>query len=312
MIGLWVLVALIALLVLTLWRAQAREARALRDHPPTGQFVMVDGLRVHVQVAGSGPDLALIHGASGNLRDFTLALMDRLTPHYRVLAFDRPGLGHSDPLPGGEASVAAQVAVMKAAADQLGATRPMLVGQSFGGTVAMAWALDHPAAGLVMISAPSLPWPGTLDGWYRLTESAGARSVVVPLAAAWVPDFYVAQSIDAVFAPQDPPPGYLAHLGLDLILRQGALAANVTQINSLRPQVVKMEPRLPTLTLPIELVHGDTDAIVPLHIHSLPLSQRLPNAHLTVLPGIGHMPHHAAPEAVLAAIDRVAARAGLR
>jgi len=311
-LALAILILLAGLCALTLWRAHAREARALRDHPPTGQFVTVNGLRVHVQVTGSGPDLILIHGASGNLRDFTFALMDRLTPRYRVLAFDRPGLGHSDPLPGGEASVAAQVAVMKAAADQLGARRPLLVGQSFGGTVAMAWALDHPAAGLVMISAPSLPWPGGLDITYRLTETALGRALIVPLAAAWVPQGYVARAIDGVFAPQEAPRGYLAHLGLDLTLRARALAANVQQINTLRPQVVRMEPRLPALTLPIELVHGDADTIVPLTIHSLPLSQRLPNAHLTVLPGVGHMPHHTHPDIVLAAIDRAATRAGLR
>lgn len=307
-----VLFLLAGFAALTLWRAHAREVRALRDHPPTGQFATVKGRRVHVQVAGRGPDLVLIHGASGNLRDFTFDLMDRLTPHYRVLAFDRPGLGHSDPLPDGEASVAAQVAVLKAAADQLGATRPLLVGQSFGGTVAMAWALDHPAAGLVMISAPSLPWPGGLDITYRLTETAIGRALILPLAAAWVPEGYVARSIDAVFAPQAAPKGYLAHLGLDLTLRQSALAANVQQINTLRPQVVAMGPRLTGLTLPIELVHGDADTIVPLTIHSLPLSQRLPNARLTVLPGVGHMPHHTHRDVILAAIDRAAARAGLR
>ncbi|OYU19363.1 MAG: alpha/beta hydrolase [Rhodobacteraceae bacterium PARR1] len=312
LLGLAVLILFAAFVALTLWRAQARDGRALRDTPPTGEFVTVNGLRVHVQVAGSGPDLVLIHGASGNLRDFTFGLMDRLTPHYRVLAFDRPGLGYSDPLPGGEASLAAQVAVLKAAADQLGATNPLLVGQSYGGSVALAWALDHPAAARVMVSAPSLPWPGGLDITYKLTETALGRAVFVPLASAWLPDRYIARSIDAVFAPQPAPAGYLAYLGLDLTLRQGALSANVQQINSLRPQIVAMEPRLPSLTLPIELVHGDADTIVPLTIHSLPLSQRLPNAHLTVLPGVGHMPHHTNPDAVLDAIDRAAARAGLR
>jgi pimeloyl-ACP methyl ester carboxylesterase len=312
LLGLVVLILLGGLVALTLWRAQAREARALRDTPPTGQFVLVDGLRVHVQVAGTGPDLVLIHGASGNLRDFTFGLMDRLTPHYRVLAFDRPGLGYSDPLPGNETSLAAQAAVLHAAADQLEATKPLLVGQSYGGSVAMAWALDYPAAALVTISAPSLPWPGGLDLWYRLTETAFGRAVIVPLAAAWVPESYVAGTIDAVFLPQEAPPDYLAHLGLDLTLKQSALSTNVMQVNALRSHIVAMEPRLTSLTLPIEMVHGDADTIVPLSIHSRPLSERLPNAHLVVLPGVGHMPHHTNPDAVLDAIDRAATRAGLR
>ncbi len=296
----------------TVYRAKAREARSLRDHPPEGQFVQVGDARVHVLVKGEGPDLILIHGASGSSRDFSFDLIDRLSPRYRVIAFDRPGLGHSDPLPEGEASLAAQVTVLKAAADQLGATKPLLVGQSYGGTVALSWALDHPAAALVTISSPSLPWPGTLDPWYRLNERPYARAILTELAAAWVPEAYVNAAVTAVFAPQPVPEGYLAHLGNDLTLRQTALSANVQQINTLRPQVVAFEHRLSTLTLPFEMVHGDADTIVPLSIHSGPLSQRLPNARLTVLPGVGHMPHHTNPEAVVAAIDRAAARAGLR
>ena len=296
----------------TAWRVQARAARALAAHPPEGRLLTVGGQTVHAVVQGNGPDLVLIHGASGSSRDFTFALVDRLAADFRVIAFDRPGLGHSSPLPGGDASLTGQVTVLKAAADQLGATRPLLVGQSYGGTVAMAWALDHPAAALVTLAAPALPWPGTLDPWYRLTSTAPGRALLVPLAAAWVPDAYVRAQIDAVFAPADPPPGYLDHLGTDLVLRRSQLAANVAQINALRPQVVAMEPRWPSLTLPFELVHGSADTIVPLSIHSGPLAPRLPSAHLTVIDGAGHMPHHTHPDITLAAIHRAATRAGLR
>ncbi len=87
---------------------------------------------------------------------------------------------------------------------------------------------------------------------------------------------------------------------------------NARQVNTLRPQVVAMAARYDALTLPIEIVHGDADTTVPLDIHSGPLARRLANARLTVLPGVGHMPHHADPDAVVAAIDRAAERAGLR
>ena len=91
-----------------------------------------------------------------------------------------------------------------------------------------------------------------------------------------------------------------------------SLAANAAQINALREQRIEIEPLYAGLTLPIELIHGDADTIVPLKIHSGPLSRLLPDAVLTILPGLGHMPHHAALPEVLAAINRAATRAGLR
>ena len=59
-----------------------------------------------------------------------------------------------------------------------------------------------------------------------------------------------------------------------------------------------------------EIVTGDSDAIVAPAIHAYALARDIPGARLTVLPGIGHMPHWSAPEAVVAAIERVVIRCG--
>jgi pimeloyl-ACP methyl ester carboxylesterase len=301
------LVVLLGILAgLTVWRANAREAAAIAAFPPDGQFVTVDGHRVHYVMKGSGPDLVLIHGASGSLRDFSFGLIDRLAQDYRVIAVDRPGLGHSDPLP--EISLVAQARVIKAAVAKLGVTKPIVLGQSYGGAVALAWALDGGPRALVLVSSPSLPWPGKLDIWYRLTSNPLGRALIVPLASAFVPQSYVIAATDAVFTPDPVPPGYDAWIGTELTIRRATLATNVAQVNALRAELVTMEPRYPTLTLAIELVHGDADTIVPIDIHSRPLSQLLPNATLTVLPGTGHMPQHAQPDAVIAAIARAALR----
>ena len=300
------LVLLAALAALTVWRASAREAAAIAAFPPEGKFITVDGRRIHYVMKGSGPDLVLIHGASGSLRDFSFALIDRLAQDYRVIAVDPPGLGHSDPLP--DVRLAAQARAIKAAMAGLGVENPIVLGQSYGGSVALAWALDGGPRALVLVASPSLPWPGKLDIWYRLTSNPVGRALIIPLASAFVPQSYVKAATDAVFAPDPVPPGYDAWIGTDLTIRRATLAANVAQVNALRAELVTMEPRYPTLALPVELVHGDADTVVPLTIHSLPLSKILPNAALTVLPGTGHMPQHARPDAVIAAIARAALR----
>ncbi len=295
-------IALATLAGVTHWRASARETAAEAAYPASGDFVTVDGRRLHYEMRGEGPDLVLIHGASGSLRDMTFSLRDRLTDRYRVIVVDRPGLGHSDVLD--ETSLLAQARFIKAGVAQLGVTRPVVLGQSYGGSVALAWALDGGPKALVLVSSPSMPWPGKLDIWYRLTSNPLGRALVVPLASAFVPDSYVRSAIDAVFAPDPVPKGYDAFLGTPLTLRRETLSANVSQVNALRAELVTMEPRYPTLSLPVELVHGSADTIVPLRIHSSPLSQLLPNATLTVIPRAGHMPHHSHADTVIEAIDR--------
>jgi pimeloyl-ACP methyl ester carboxylesterase len=301
-----VLIAALGLAGVTHWRASAREAAAEAAYPPTGQFVTVDGKRLHYEIAGQGPDLVMIHGASGSLRDLTFALRDRLTDRYRVIVVDRPGLGHSDALD--EVSLLAQAQFIKAGVAQLGVKDPIVLGQSYGGSVALAWALEGGPRALILVGSPSLPWPGKLDIWYRATSNPVGRAVLIPLASAFVPDRYVRSAIDAVFAPDPVPEGYDDFLGTPLTLRRETLTANVTQVNALRAELVTMAPRYPSLTLPVELIHGTADTVVPLDIHSQPVSQLLPNAKLTVIEGAGHMPHHAHADVVIAAIDRAALR----
>ena len=303
-------------------RAGRREAAAQAAFPPEGQLVDVDGRQVHAVTRGAGPDLVLIHGASGNLRDFTLGFMDRLTSRYRVTAFDRPGLGHSDrvsdalarPFARRGESPAEQAALLAAAAGMLGLVRPMLLGHSYGAAVAMAWALDRPGAvaGVVNVAGATMPWPGGLGALYRVNGSALGGGLLPPLLAALTPGAYVERVIGDIFTPDPPPPGYAKEVGAALAMRRGALRANARQVNSLYPHVVAMSARYPALRLPVEIVHGEADKIVPARIHSVPLAGLLPDAALTLLPGVGHMPHHAAPGAVTDAIDRLAARAGLR
>ncbi len=302
---------------LTLRTAAARAAAAEAAHPPSGQFVEVGGRRVHVHVTGEGPDVVLIHGAFGSLRDFTFDLSERLSRRYRVIAFDRPGLGYTDRTDPAYSAVFAtsgespgeQAALLAAAARTLGADRPIVVGHSFGGIVAMAWALDHDPAAVVMLAGVAMPWPGELGWLYQVNGTGIGGGVVAPLLSAWAPETRLRAAVAATFAPQPMPEGYADHIGAYMPLRLPAFRANARQVNTLRPHVVEMERRYPALRLPLEIVHGEADRTVPIEVHSEPLSRLVPGANLTILPGIGHMPHHADPEAAIAAIDRAARRA---
>ena len=70
----------------------------------------------------------------------------------------------------------------------------------------------------------------------------------------------------------------------------------------------KISGRYGQLNLPVEILHGNKDTIVPFQIHSKKLVNQIEKAVLTVLPGIGHMPHHTNPDVIISAIDRAATR----
>ena len=309
------------IVALTQWRAAARETAAEVKTPPIGQIIMVDGVPVHAHVIGSGPDLVMLHGASGNMRDFTLGFAARLTDRYRVILFDRPGLGwtgrpvgHGGAHNNTEEAPMVQAALLQKAADQLGVQNPIVLGHSFGGIVALAWGLSRPdnTAALVLVSAVAEPWPGELGWTYGVFGSKLGGALVVPLISAFVPQGVVDASIESIFAPQKAPAGYAEYIGATLILRRESTRANAQQVNALRPHVVEMQKEYGSLTMPIEAVHGDADTIVPLSVHAQVLMGDVPNGNLAVLPGQGHMPQHTAPDAVEAAIDRAASRSGLR
>lgn len=313
------LITLVAVAAIQL-TAGFREMRAESRYPPSGEIIEVDGVRIHAEVFGSGPDLVLIHGASGSTRDFTFSLVAALQDRYRVIVFDRPGLGWSRRPDGfggawnraGE-SPRLQARLLRQAAVQLGAADPLVLGHSYGGAVAMAWAQQfHDTAGVVMVAAASHPWPGDLHWQYPVSASPAGGALFVPLITALTPAPVVDSVITGLFAPQAVPDGYVDHVGVGLTLRRKSQRANARQVNALRPYLVEMAQDYPDLSLPIEIVHGDADTIVPLDIHSIPLADRVQSANLTVLEGIGHMPHHVAQDAVIAAIDRAAARSGLR
>lgn len=278
----------------------------LTDLPPLGIALDVPGGALQVLDQGSGPPVVLLHGANGSMRDWVAGPLGAIAARARTLVFDRPGLGHSTRPEGGE-DIFVQARMLAAGAAACGAARPVVVGHSFGGAVALAWALDMPdrIAGLVVLSTPSHPWPGPLESEYRLMADPVTGVVYSWMRRQVATQTMVEAQVRAIFAPDPMPADYLDAGGVGLALDAGRMHRNARDIAALRDTLRAMVPRYPGLRLPVEIIHGQADRIVWPDIHSVPLADAVPGSSLTLLPGTGHMPHHARPDALMAALGRI-------
>jgi pimeloyl-ACP methyl ester carboxylesterase len=226
-----------------------------------------------------------------------------------VIAFDRPGYGYSE-RPGGRLwTPETQAALIRAALVKLGVERPLVLGHSWGTLPALALALDHPdeIAGLVLLAGPyitvnrpeplllalpSIPVVGTLL----------ANTAMPILARAARP-----RIVKQIFAPDPVPPAFAA-FPAELGLRSSHVQATAGDAGLLQLAELRLSKRYKELRLPVAIVAGDGDRLVPYEqaerLHAL-----LPQSSLYRLEGHGHMVHWVAPDRVLAAIEDVAMRA---
>lgn len=299
---------------ITIWLAARKEASAEVAYPPEGQILDVDGVAIHAVVMGEGPDVVLIHGSSGNTRDMTFALAPILAKSFRVIVFDRPGLGYSESFATEGETITEQAKILQKAAAILGANKPIVAGQSYGGSVSLAWAVTRPQniSALVLIAPAAVPWETPLDSFNRVAATTWGSFLALPLVTAYVPDWYVTRALDTVFAPQKAPEGYADHFGPPLTMRRSSMHANAKQRANLLDEIAELQPRYAEITVPTEIVHGTADTTVGLDWHSERLIEQIPGAELVELEGIGHMPQVVAAPEVAAAIERAAQRAGLR
>lgn len=295
---------LICFAALTHYRANQFTKRAEQNTPPVGQFVNVDGIPVHYVKQGTGPALIMLHGAGGNLKDFSFDLIDRFAKDYTVIAFDRPGHGYT-PLPKkSAATLASQSELLRKAAAKLGVTDAYVLGYSYGGALVLHMATNKPEfiRGLVLVSAVSMPWPYPLHLNYRVMSKPIIGPTIMSIATAYFSDQQFIDRYDTVFTPQKAPIGYLDHVGVNMSVRYKNFVENARQLTTLHPQVLAQSKLYQNLSMPIELIHGTADTSVPIQVHAKEFIKLVPHANLVPIEGMGHGAHQLSIKEIEAAV----------
>lgn len=265
--------------------------------PQAGRMLRVNGRRVQIRDAGSGPAVVMIHGLSGQMQNF--ARLWPLLRDHRVVTMDRAGAGRSGPAAPHGASLRAQAAGVAAVMEELGTGPAILVGHSLGGAVVLQLAADRPdlVAGVVTLGALTRPVHERLSGaTMALATVPPAREVAAYLLTAPLLPVVGPWMLWLSFAPEPMPPGFLRWGGALLATQPRAVAGVMRDIEVVAQGIGALQPRLPGLRMPVTALHGAQDHVLSPD-HARHLAAAVPQTDLRIVPG-GHMLPVTQPELV--------------
>ncbi|WP_338467940.1 alpha/beta hydrolase [Novosphingobium sp. ZN18A2] len=267
------------------------RSRAEQMVPPDGRFADVEGARLHYVDMGEGAPIVMVHGLGGQLRNFTYALADRLAPHHRLIIVDRPGSGYSTFTGDGDHGLAAQAATIAGLIRKLDLGRPLVVGHSLGGAIALAMALDHPGdvGGLALLAPLTQPMD-TVPDVFRALEltSPLARTALAWTLAAPLGKLQADASTAEIFAPEPVPADFETRAGAALTLRPEAFVAACADVEAARDEMEGIAARYGELNMPVGIMFATGDRLLPWQDHGQTTAAAIKGADLKTIEG-GHM-----------------------
>ncbi|MEM1345336.1 MAG: alpha/beta fold hydrolase BchO [Pseudomonadota bacterium] len=291
-------------------RAPLDWRRDGRDWPnrAASRFVRAGGVAWHVQIAGTGPVVLLLHGAGGATHSWR-RLLPLLSEHFTVVAPDLPGHGFSAPALGSGMSLAGVARRLGRLCTTLGLAPALGIGHSAGAAALVRMSLDGDIAprALVAINGALLPFEGVARQSYPAMARALSFNPLVP----WM--------VSTLATGPNVLPALTRSLGTRLaaedIARYARLARSPGHVSGVLSMLADWDLEglwadCAGLRVPLTLLTGkDDDMVTPSQANRI--ATRIPQAEVIAFDGLGHLAHEEAPEAVATAILGAVERAGL-
>jgi len=273
-----------------------------KEAAPTGSGSSLGG---NVQCG----QLVLLHGNGSMIQDFeSSGLLAMAAKKYRVIAFDRPGFGHSERPRATIWTPEAQADLIHAALSMIGISRVIVLGHSWGASVATALALKYPQdvgglvltsgyyypsvrADVVLASGPAVPVIGDV---MRYTLAPILGRMMWPLV------------LRKIFGPASTPRKF-ERFPKEMALRPSQIRATAAESALMIPDAFSMRGDYAGLKMPLVIIAGDDDRLIEIDNQSARLHDDVTQSTFHRLRGVGHMVHQTAPAAVMSAIDEAAA-----
>lgn len=282
------LVALAALAMFS-WIVANRILAAL---PAPGEWMELEGERIHYRSMGQGPPIVLVHGLGGQTRNFDYLPLQELSQRWRLVLVDRPGSGYSPRVDESKAGIAAQARLLAAFIRAMRFERPpLLAAHSLGGAIALRVALDAPdcIAGLALI-APLTHFSARVPAPFR------AMAIRTPWLRAFFGRVFAAPLtlvnsravLGALFEPDATPRDFPVRGGGLLSLTPASFYGASTDMAAVEQDLPAQQLRYGDLRLPVRILYGDGDRVLDWREQGEALKAKVRQADLRVIHG-GHM-----------------------
>jgi 3-oxoadipate enol-lactonase len=250
--------------------------------------VSVAGRQLHARVAGTGTPIVLFHSLLADQTSFE-PVATLLAKTHQVVLLNLPGFGSSDAVGSSLEAIADHIAGGIEAMGLNG--KPILLGNGYGGFVALLTAIRHPgiASRLVLADCGAMfsePGRAAFRGMSTAAKEKGLGAIAdVAMRRLFAPEFQ--QANPALIEERKK-----RFLAVDPKTFHGACDALAT---------LDIRDQLKAVTVPVLVLVGEQDEATPPPM-SRELAAGLPDAKLVVLPGCAHVPQLQAPDAFMAAI----------
>lgn len=263
-----------------------------------GKVTEVRGGKIHWVESGQGRSIIMIHGLAGNLRNFTFALTSKLNKEFRVISIDRAGNGCSYREYPKYAKLPEQARMIAEFIKAESIEKPVIVGHSLGGAIALTLALNHrEAVGALALICPVTQPVFKVHQVFRPLDISKSvmRLFVAYTLAPILGALTERQTLIEVFAPEPVPKSFTTRGGGRAARSpKGFIAASedlVFALSSSEP-FMKLEKELP---VPTGILFGAADHILDPTVHGEKFSAQT-GAKLTLIPEKGHMVLVTAPD----------------
>ncbi len=264
----------------------------------------IHGRRLTYRLGGKGPLVLLIHGMAGSATTWK-QVMPALSERFTVLAPDLLGHGESDKVKG-DYSLGAMASVLRDLIVALGYKRATVVGQSYGGGIAMQLAYQYPerCERLVLVDAGGLG--KEVNPLLKMLTLPGSEAVL--LVACAPPVRRVVETIgrialrkklaDATVIPEL----WRSYSSLGTVEGRRAFLRTLRAVIDPRGQSISATDKLYLAAgMPTLIIWGEDDRIIPVE-HAHAAHAAVPGSWLEVIEGVGHYPHCESPERFVEAL----------